>query len=85
MALQLIHLDIDRTGNPKIKVFHIPTKQKVSFAGTMHMQFNCINVVTLKVVSDCNGLTAQPMNAGIADFGFLESQSSAEADHRGDG
>ncbi len=27
-------------------------------------------------------MSAQPKNAGIADFGFLESQSSAEADHR---
>ena len=70
-APQLIHLDIECTGNPKIKVFQVPTKQKVSFMGMKHMQFNCMYVVTLKVASDRHGLTAQPTNAGIADFGFL--------------
>ncbi len=84
-APQLIQLNVECTGNPKIKVFQVPTKQKVSFAGTKHMQFNCMYVVTLKVVSNRHSLTAQPTNAGITDFGFLESQSSAEADCRGSG
>ena len=65
-------------GNPKIKVFQVPMKQKVSFAGMKHMQFNCMYVVTLKVASDRHALTVQPKNGGIADFGFLESQSSTE-------
>ncbi|KAL3823807.1 hypothetical protein ACHAXA_011594 [Cyclostephanos tholiformis] len=77
-APQLIHLDRECTGNPKIKMFQVPTKKKVSFAGMKHMQFNCMYVITLKVASDRHALTAQPKNGGIADFGFLESQSSTE-------
>ena len=84
-APQLIQLDAECTGNPKIKVFNVPTKKKVKIAGVEHMQFNCMYVVTLKVASERIALTAQPKNAGIADFGFLESQSSAEADRRGGG
>ena len=80
---QLIQLDVECTGNPKIKMFHVPpTKQKVTIAGKKtHMQFNCMYVCTLKVAADRHVLTAQPKNAGFADFGFLES--SAEADRRG--
>ncbi len=33
-------------------------------------------VCTLKVAKDRHGLTAQPEDAGIADFGFLGSQNS---------
>jgi hypothetical protein len=54
-APQLIHLDVECMGNPEIKVFQVPTKQKVSFAGVQHMQFNCMYVVTLKVASDRHG------------------------------
>ncbi len=46
------------------------------------MQFNCMYVCTLKVANDRHGLTAQLKNAGIADFGFLDS---AEADPGGGG
>ena len=42
-------------------------------------------VCWLKVANDRHGLTAQPTNAGIADFGFLGSQSSAEVDRGGGG
>ena len=79
---QLIQLDVECTGNPKVKMFHVPTKQKVTFQGKAHMQFNCIYLCTLKVANDCHGLTAQSKNAGIADFGFLDS---AEADRKGGG
>jgi hypothetical protein len=82
-APQLIHLDRECTGNPKIKMFQVPTKKKVSFAGMKHMQFNCMYVVTLKVASDRHALTVQPKNGGIADFGFLESQSSTEVNRGG--
>ena len=74
---QLIQLDVECTGNPKVKMFHVPTKQKVNFQGKAHMQLNCMYLYTLKVANNCHGLTAQPKNAGIADFGFLDS---AEAD-----
>ena len=79
---QLIQLDVECTGNPKVKMFHVPTKQKVTFQGKAHMQFNCMYVCTLRVANDRHGLTAQPKNAGIADFGFLDS---AEADRGGGG
>ena len=69
-APQLIQLDVECTGNPKIKMHQVPTKKKVSFAGTRHMQFNCMYVVTLKVATDRHALTAQPTNTGIADFGL---------------
>jgi hypothetical protein len=49
------------------------------------MQFNSMYVCQLKVANDCHGLTAQPTNAGIVDFGFLGSQSSAEVDCGGGG
>ena len=79
---QLIKLDVECTGNPKVKKFEVPTKQKVTFQGKAHMQFNCMYVCTLKVANDRHGLTAQPENAGIAVFGFLDS---AEADRGGGG
>jgi hypothetical protein len=37
----------------------------------------------LKVVKDRYSLTAQPEDAGIADFGFLGSQNSAFTEHGG--
>ena len=79
---QLIQLNVECTGNPKVKMFHLPTKQKVTFGGIAHMQFNCMYVCTLRVANDRHGLTAQPKNAGIADFSFLDS---AEADRGGGG
>jgi len=71
---QLIKLDVECTGNPKVKKFDVPTKQKVTFRGKAHMQFNCMYVCTLKVANDRHGLTAQPENAGIADFGRWRRQ-----------
>ena len=83
---QLIQLDVECTGNPSVKMWNVPTKQKVSYQGKTHMQFNSMYVCTLKVAIDRHGLTAQPKNAGIADFGFLGSQeSSAEANRGGGG
>jgi hypothetical protein len=82
---QIIQLDVKCMGNPKIKHFNVPTKQKVTFNGKMHMQFNSVYVCQLKVANDRHGLTAQPTNAGIADFGFLGSQSSVEVDRGGGG
>ena len=82
---QLIQLDVECTGNPKVRFLDVPTKKKVWFAGKAHMQFNCMYVCTLKVANDrhSHSLTAQPKNAGFADFVFLES--SAEADRGGGG
>jgi hypothetical protein len=82
---QIIQLNVKCMGNLKIKHFNIPTKQKVTFNGKTHMQINSMYVCRLKVANDRHGLTAQPKNAGIADFGFLGSQSSAEVDRGGGG
>ena len=82
---QIIQLDVKCTGNPKIKHFNIPMKQKVTFNGKTHMQFNSMYVCRLKVANDRHGLTAQPKNVGIADFGFRGSQSSTEVDRGGGG
>ena len=60
-------------------------KQKVTFNGKTHMQFNSMYVCRLNVANDPHGLMAQPKNAGIADFGFLGSQSSTEVDRGGGG
>ena len=80
---QLIQLDVECTGNPRVKFLDVPTKKKVWWAGKAHMQFNCMYVCTLKVANDRHDLTAKPKSAGFADFGFLES--SAEADRSGGG
>jgi hypothetical protein len=82
---QIIQLDVKCMVNQKIKHFNKPTKQKVTFNGKMHMQFNSMYVRRLKVANDRHGLTAQPKNVGITDFGFLGSQSSAEVDRGGGG
>ncbi len=82
---QIIQLDVKCTVNPKIKHSNVPKKQKVTFNGKMHMQFNSMYVCQLKVANDCHGLTVQPTNAGIADYNFLGSQSSAEVDRGGGG
>ena len=60
---QLIHLGVECTGNPKVRIRDVPTKKKVTWAGKTHMQFNCMYVCTLKVASDRHGLMAQPKNA----------------------
>ena len=80
---QLIQLPVECTGSPKVRILDVPTKKKVWWAGKAHMQFNCMYVCTVRVATDRHGLTAQPKNAGFADFGFLES--SAEADRGGGG
>jgi hypothetical protein len=82
---QIIQLDVKCTRNPKIKHFNMPTKQKVIFNGKTHIQFNSMYFCQLKVANNCHGLTAQPTNAGIADFDFLGSQSSTEVDCGGGG
>jgi hypothetical protein len=82
---QLINLDVECTGNPKVKVFLVPMKETVIFHGKKHMQFNSMYVCTLKVAGDRHGKQAQPQRGGIADFGFLRSQDSVPSDHGGGG
>ncbi len=41
---QIIQLDVKCMGNPKIKHFNAPMKQKVTFNGKRHMQFNSMYI-----------------------------------------
>ena len=68
---QLIYLDVECTGNLKVKIWSVPTKETVLFKGKKHIQFNPMHVCTLKVAGDRQGITAQPQRWGITDFGFL--------------
>ena len=80
---QLISLDVECTGNPKVTHFRVPTKEFVTYNNKSHQQFNSMYVCTLKVAGDRHGLTSQPKKGGIADFGFLGSQDSAASDRGG--
>ena len=82
---QLIQLDVECTGNPKVTHFRIPTKEVVEYKDKLHQQFNSMYVVTLKVAGERHGLTSQPKKGGIADFGFLGSQNSADSGGGGEG
>jgi hypothetical protein len=76
-APQIIHLDVECTGNPKVMRWKVPTKVRVYYDKKEHIQFNTMYVCTLKVAKDRHGLQKQPEDMGIADFGFLGSQDSA--------
>ena len=65
--------------------FRVPTKEVVEYKDKTHQQFNSMYVVTLKVAGDRHGLTSQPKKGGIADFGFLGSQNSADSGGGGGG
>ena len=82
---QLIQLDVECTGNPKVMHFRVPTKEVVEYKDKLHQQFNSMYVVTLKVAGERHGLTSQPKKGGIADFGFLGSQNSADSGGGGGG
>jgi hypothetical protein len=82
-APQIIHLDIKCTGDPKVKHWKVPTKVRVYYDKKEHIQFNTMYVCTLKVAKDRHGLTAQPEDAGIANFGFLGSQNSTSMERGG--
>ena len=82
---QLIQLDVECTGNPKVTHFRVPTKEVVEYKDKLHQQFNSMYVVTLKVAGERHGLTSQPKKGGIADFGFLGSQNSADSGGGGGG
>jgi hypothetical protein len=84
-APQIIHQDVKCMGNPKVKHFKVPIKEKVEYKGKSHIQFSSMYVCTLKVTKDRHGLTLQPQDAGIAYFGFLGSQNSAESIKHGGG
>jgi hypothetical protein len=82
-APQIIHLDVECTGNPKVMRWKVPKKVRVYYDKKEHIQFNMMYVCTLKVVKDRYGLQKQPEDAGIVDFGFLGSQNSASMERGG--
>jgi hypothetical protein len=82
-APQIIHLDIECTGNPKVMRWKVPMKVRVYYNKKEHIQFNMMYVCTLKVAKDRHGLQKQPEDAGIADYGFLGSQNSASMERGG--
>jgi hypothetical protein len=63
---QIIQLDIKCMGNPKIKHFNVPRKQKVIFNGKMHMQFNSMYVCWLHVRLLVEGGKRSPRPHGLA-------------------
>jgi len=82
---QIIKLDVECTGEPKVKIRPFPTKETVYYKGKEHIQFNSMYVCTLKVAGERHGITAQVQRGGIVDFGFLGSQNSASIDRGGGG
>ena len=85
---QIIKLDVECTGEPKVKispVLTVLTKETVFYKGEQHVQFNSIYVCTLKVAGERHGITVQAQRGGIVDFGFRGSQNSAFIDRGGGG
>ena len=82
---QIIKLDVECTGEPKVKIRPYPTKETVHYRGKEHIQFNSMYVCTLKVAGERHGITSQAQRGGIIDFGFLGSQNSASIDRGGGG
>jgi hypothetical protein len=49
---QIIKLDVECTGEPKVKIRPFPTKETVLYKGKHHIQFNSMYVCTLKVAGE---------------------------------
>jgi hypothetical protein len=82
---QIIKLNVECTGEPKVKIRPFPTKDTVLYNSKHHIQFISMYVCTLKVAGERHGITAQAQRGGIVDFGFLGSQNSASIDRGGRG
>ena len=82
---QIIKLDVECTGEPKVKISPVLSKETVFYKGKQHVQFNSMYVCTLKVAGERHGITAQAQRGEIVDFGFLGSQNSASIDRGGGG
>ena len=82
---QIIKLDVECTGEPKVKIPPFPTKETEHYKGKEHIQFNSMYVCTLKVAGERHDITAQAQRGSIIDLGFLGSQNSASIDHGGGG
>jgi len=72
---QIIKLDVECTGEPKVRISPVLTKETMLYKGKQHVQFNSMYVCTLKVAGERHGITVQAQRGGIIDFGFLGSQN----------
>ena len=82
---QIIKLDVECMGEPKVKILPYPTKETVVYKGKEQIQFNSMYVCTLNVAGEQHGITVQAQRGGVVDFGFLGSQNSASIDRGGGG
>jgi hypothetical protein len=80
---QIIKLDVECMGEPKVKIRPVLKKETVLYKGMQHVQFNSMYVCTLKVAGKRHGITAQVQRGEIVDFGFLGSQNSASINRGG--
>ena len=64
---QIIKLDVECTGEPKVKIRPFPMKETMHYKGKEHIQFNSMYVCTLKVAGERHGITAQAQRGGIID------------------
>ena len=80
---QIIKLDVECTGNPKVKISPVLTKEMVLYKGKHHIQLNSMYVCTLKVAGNQHSISVQAKRGDIVDFGILGSQESASIDRRG--
>ncbi len=55
-APQIIHLDAECTGDPKVMRWKVPTKVGVYYNKKEHIQFNTMYVCMLKVAKNRHGL-----------------------------
>jgi hypothetical protein len=64
---QIIKLDVECTGEPKVKISPVLTKETVLYKCKQHVQFNSMYVCMLKVAGERHGITAQAQRGGIID------------------
>jgi hypothetical protein len=67
---QIIKLDVECMGNPKVKISPVLTKEMVLYKCKHRMQFNSMYVCTLKVVGDRQSITAQAQRGDIYTLAF---------------
>ena len=81
---QIFKLNVECTGEPKVKIRPVLTKETMFYKGQHHIQFNSKYVCMLKVAGERHGIMAQAQRGDIVDFGS-GSQNSATIDHGGGG
>jgi hypothetical protein len=67
---QVIHLDVECTGKPKVKHWFVAT-----YKGKVHQQFNSMYVCTLKVARDCPALHHSHRKKELQTLATLEART----------